>query len=247
MKRFLLFAVLLFSICTLANAQRKTQFGLTVQAGNFLQADQQHAEYSNETTDYRLTGGILAGLGAYAERTFGRHVALHSGLNLSQSTFTEEFTTIYPENVKRGREGVCKQVYRFTVRQVSLPVQLQLRAGKQRQLAFSIGGAPSFSISKIRPEQEQEFSYLSSSFIRLCGYGYYPERAYGENLSSTKFQVLFTAGLHYRPDAHNAIGLELWLAREALEGEIDDYDPLYNRYTNAHRMRSLQVSLRHSW
>lgn len=84
MKRLLLSAALLLAVCTLATAQRKTQFGVTVQTGNYLQAQQEHQATDYMTTDYKLSGGILAGLGVYAERALCNHVALYSGLNYSQ-------------------------------------------------------------------------------------------------------------------------------------------------------------------
>ena len=250
MKRIFLSTALVFIACAMATAQRKMQFGVAVQAGNYLQAHQERMDEPYLISDYQLTAGVLAGLGVYAERPLGRYVALYSALHYSQSAFTEQLSTLYPDQAKRNiGEGTYKRINHFTVRQVALPVQLQLRAGQQRQLAISIGAAPSFAKTQLRPDQN--YSTYDPNIL-ICGdffynpYGYYDD----ENLSFTKFQMLFTTGLHYRPDAHNAIGLECWLAPKGTET-----DPLLtNTYVygrslpaRSYRMRSLQVSLRHSW
>ena len=249
MKRIFLSAALLLGLCALATAQGKMQFGVTAQVGNYLQGQQKHEENTYSASQYQLNAGILAGLGVYAERMLGRHVAVHTGLNFSQSLFSEQLITSYPDQANRlaSTTASTAQTAHFTVRQLALPIQLQLRAGGSRQFAFSVGAAPSFSITNVRssPEYQQVFN----RYAYICGdFSFYDSGNYGLEEPSLNFQVLYTVGLHYLPDAQNAIGLELWMAPKI--GDADPYQYEYgyqNLYGKPFQMRSLQVSLRHGW
>lgn len=148
-------------------------------------------------------------------------------------------------------EGIYIHTLYFTVRQVALPVQVQVRAGGRRQLAFSMGVAPAFSLTKVNGSPES--LALANPGIFNCGDGITStyQHYYRENIPTRQLQLLYTAGLHYRPDARNALGLEFWLAPKLKEARLNPtlygYGYYPDAYRKLYRMRSLQVSLRHSW
>ena len=108
--------------------------------------------------------------------------------------------------------------------------------------------APSLAMSNVRSDQNYPNGYGCGIF--LPGDARYDDQyTISETLSSTKFQMVFTTGLHYRPSARNTLGLKFWLAPKKKES-----DSLMSRYAygyalpqRSYEMRSLQVVLRHSW
>lgn len=238
---------MLLSAGTMATAQHKIKFGITVRAGNYLQADQEHQTKEYLITDYQRTSGVLAGLGLYAERALCPPLTLQAGVHFSQSIFTEQFSTAYPgqDRIALGG-GPYDQTNRYTVRQAMLPVQLQLPAGKRHRLAFSIGVAPALAITAVQSDQNHPYYG--------CGVGGYVapseyQHSNSKNSTST-FQMLFSTGLHYRPDDRNSVGLECWLAPKAKGTNqlmMDNYADIYALPQPSHQMRSIQIVLRHSW
>jgi len=249
MKKLLLSAALFLSVCTLSFAQRKMQFGVTAQIGSYLQPQQAHEATDYLVTDYQLNAGALTGVGLYAERALCNWVALRSTLNFSQSIYKEQLMLVYPDAEKAAiGSGTYKQTSKFTVRQVALPIQMQFRAGASRHISFSVGVAPSFTLTKIRSTPDEPYPF--NPYGGFCGDGLYYNDAFDLEKPAIKFQMLATAGLHYQFDTQNALGLELWVAPNGKE-DLDYYTYGYryyqSLYAKSYQMRSLQLSLRHSW
>lgn len=253
MKTVFLSAFLLLGICTLATAQHKFQFGVSIQSGNYLQAHQELRTNALLSNQLRLKTGVTVGLGLSAERRLGSQFALSSGLTFFQSLFTEYQTNTYTNVAYRPSFGldICKQTQHFTVRQLALPVQFIWRPGAGHRLDFSFGAAPSIAMTKVQVNPENPSFYSSLAYIDIGifidpGYIYYSY----SNEPDLKLQMLYTLGLHFRPDTRNTIGLEFWLAskvKDTDQYQYYEYGTVNDSPARRHRMQSLQVSLRHNW
>ncbi len=250
MKKLLLSTVLLLSVCTLCLAQRKMQFGVTAQIGNYLQAQQAHEATDYLVTDYQLNAGVLTGVGLYAEQALCNLLVLRSTLNVSQSIYKEQLMLVYPDAEKAAPgTGTFKQASKFIVHQVALPLQIQVRTGASRRISFSVGAAPSFTLTKMRSTPDELYPF--NPYGMVCGDGLYYNDAFDLEKPAIQFQMLVTAGLHYQFDTQNALGLELWAAPNGKEDITTYYGYGYryyqSLYAKSYQMRSLQLSLRHSW
>ena len=251
MKQLYILALLLL-FATAIFAQRKTEFGFVVRAGNYTLLKDKQDTYDGEYIE-QFRPGFTGGIGAQGKISIWNHLAFSAGLIYQHSNFSHIGS--YDFQYEDG--ATISTGWKSSIVENSLLLPLTFYAGLDHKntLLLSFGLVPSFNLATYH-STDTRFEYTDDpggqAFFDCCmGYG-------NPAISESRTQILVTAGLHYRLEEHTTIGLELLSSTRRNEfNPAYSYsfcDLLFSSDAGAERhpkrypifMKSLSVSLSHN-
>jgi len=202
MKQFYIL-VLLLLLATGVFAQRKTEFGFVVRAGNYTLLKDKQNTYDGEYIE-QFRPGFTGGIGVQGKISIWNHLAFSAGLTYQHSNFSHigSYDFQYPNG------ATISTGWKTSIIENSLLLPLTFYAGLDRKnrLLLSFGLVPSFNLAT-HLSTNARYEYAGSLDGQLyfdCCVGYA-----NPTISESRTQILVTAGLHYRLEEHTTIGLEV--------------------------------------
>jgi hypothetical protein len=244
MKKSLLLA--LFALLALApvfSQEKSFEYGFSLKGGTYTTQKSGEVKYRYVPTTTTYRPGYSAAAGMYAKCRLGRWMALSGELMLGFAEFKVDTGGTWPTDSPVPSPFPVFQslteTWRYSARNVFLPICLHVGRGLNPKFSGYVGVAPLYNLETTIAASYDYSERKDDPIARQFEWVYYRE----PGAKNPRWQWLWSAGLEYRLGAHYALGLQMLLNPNPLStsGEFDNSPERYPV-----PMKSVSATLRHN-